>query len=167
INVFFTRWYNTIHILSKEHPQVIHDVAKPQDIDTFVAAKNNGQVLIDVALRGLIFRSTQSPQTNALVAAMNAFPSTVKYDSSNIETANPPVATALKTRLEQLLRHVESDLPAFLAMAAEGAFSPPNLRMGEDTYVVEIIPKSSEGGTYDKLQFVASLRNPSLRKSLV
>ena len=81
------------------------------------------------------------------MAAMNAFPSTVKYDSSNIETANPPVATALKTRLEQLLRHVESDLPAFLAMAAEGAFSPPNLRMGEDTYVVEIIPKSSEGGS--------------------
>ena len=50
------------------------------------------------------------------MAAMDAFPSIVKYGSSNIETANPPVATALMTLLEQLLRHVESNLTAFLTM---------------------------------------------------
>lgn len=139
INKFFTTWYNAINILGKEYPKVIYDAAKPEDIDTFVAAHNKGQVSIDVALRGIIIQTTQGPQTNALLAAMKAFPSPVKYDSSNIEKANPPVATALKTRLEQLLLHVESDLPGFLAMAAEGAFSRPRSILSEGTYIGEIM----------------------------
>ncbi|KAI4261542.1 MAG: hypothetical protein L6R42_003256 [Xanthoria sp. 1 TBL-2021] len=100
INEFFTTWYKAINILSKEYPKVIYDAAKPEDIDTFVAAHNKGQVSIDVALRGLIIQTTQGPETIAFLAAKKAFPSPVKYDSSNNEKANPPVATGLKARLE-------------------------------------------------------------------
>lgn len=77
------------------------------------------------------------------MAAISEYPSTVKYDSNNIETADPPVATLLKTRLAQLLKHVESDLPAFLDMAAEGAFSQPK-RLSEGAIIRKV---SGMGGS--------------------
>ncbi|KAI4207819.1 MAG: hypothetical protein LQ346_000322 [Caloplaca aetnensis] len=123
INQYFTRWYKAIDTISREHPATIYAAAQPQDIDVFVAANKKQELSIDVALRNLISTARETPQTHALVGAMKAFPSFVTYNSSNVEKNNPPVATFLKTRLEQLLRQVESDLPAFLAMAKNGTFS--------------------------------------------
>ncbi len=123
INQYLTRWYKAIGTVSKEHPATIYAAAQPQDIDVFVAANNKQELSIDVALRNLISRARETPQIHALVGAMKAFPSSVTYNSSNVEKHNPPVASFLKTRLEQLLRQVESDLPAFLAMAKNGTFS--------------------------------------------
>ncbi|KAL9023436.1 MAG: hypothetical protein Q9180_008236 [Flavoplaca navasiana] len=143
INNFFTSWYKAIDIIAKEYPAVIVNAAKPEDIDTFLAFKNNGQTSIDAALRGLIIKTDSEPQRDALMAAISEYPSTVKYDSNNIETADPPVATLLKTRLAQLLKYVESDLPAFLAMAAEGAFSQPK-RLSEGAIIVKV---SGMGGS--------------------
>lgn len=126
INQYITRWYKAIDTLSKEHPATIYAAAQPhdRDMDAFLVASNKQQQLsIDVALQALVGKAAETPQILALAAAMKAFPSLVKYNSTNVEEAKPPLATLLKTRLEQLLRHLESDMPAFLAMAKKGTFS--------------------------------------------
>ncbi|KAL9601510.1 MAG: hypothetical protein Q9219_002462 [cf. Caloplaca sp. 3 TL-2023] len=127
INQFFTAWSEAIKYIAKGNPSIINDAATPADFDTFLAAKNKNMVSIDVALNNLISRASSSPQTDALKAALETFETFSKYDSSKVSSANPPIATLMDVRLQQLLRHVETNVPSFIAMGKNGAFSQANV----------------------------------------
>ncbi|KAL8672104.1 MAG: hypothetical protein Q9168_003409 [Polycauliona sp. 1 TL-2023] len=127
INNFFTGWFNTVSLINERYPEIIPQYAAPAGDDVFINSKTNGQISIDIALRNLIQR-VPGTQTLALIHLTNLNPSNVTYDSNNIDTADPPIAAALMSRLKELLLYVESDLPAFLEMAANGIFSEALVR---------------------------------------
>lgn len=132
INQFFSAWSNAIKAIGGGDPSIINTAAVPQDIDEFSAAKSGNVVSIDVALHNLIIQAPKSVQNDALAAALKTFKTFVTYDTSKVESANPPIATLLDIRLQQLLRHVEKDLPSFLAMASNGTFSTEHIITRQD-----------------------------------
>ncbi|KAL8856510.1 MAG: hypothetical protein Q9178_006909 [Gyalolechia marmorata] len=125
INQFFSGWYNATKRIAAEHPEIIYNAAKPVDFDEFLAANNNNTVSIDLALSNLITLGPKDPQNDALRGVLKSFNANITYYSNNVERASPPVATLLQVRLEQVLKHVQSDLPSFLAMASNGTFTKP------------------------------------------
>ena len=127
INQFFTAWSAAVKFIAKGNPSIINTAAQPADFDAFAAAHSKEQVSVDVALNNLIIQAPKNPQNNALADVLKTFKSFTTYDASTISTANPPIATLLEVRLEQVLKHVETDIPSFLAMAANGAFSSANI----------------------------------------
>lgn len=127
INQFFTAWSNAIKYIGKNNPTTINIAAQPQDFDAFRAAHATTQVSIDTALKNLITLAPKNLQNDALYAVLETFKSFTTYDSSKIDTADPPVVDLLQIRLEQVLKHVETDVPTFVAFAAKGAFSTADI----------------------------------------
>ncbi|KAI4248802.1 MAG: hypothetical protein L6R40_000813 [Gallowayella cf. fulva] len=130
IHAFLSNFANATRYLAAENPSSIAEVIAPVDIDSFTAASNVGLVNIDVALNGLLRSAPDSPQHTALqllVIAETTPKSTLQYNSNDVANAKPSVAEIVVRRLEELLRYVETDLEAFLAMAKEGAFSVPEV----------------------------------------
>lgn len=132
INQFFSAWSNAIKAIGRGDPSIINTAAVPQDIDEFSASKSGNQVSIDVALHNLIIQAPKSLQNDALAAALKTFKTFVTYDTSKIESTNPPIATLLDIRLQQLLSHVGKDLSSFLAMASNGTFSTEPVMTRQD-----------------------------------
>lgn len=123
MNKYLSAWYEAIDMIGKKHPSTLTEAAKPNDVDEFVSAKNNDKVSVDVALNTLVKRAAKTPQTDALAALIKAYPSNDQYKSTEINTLNPPVATHLKVRVEQLLHIVETRVDAFVDFASNGTFS--------------------------------------------
>ncbi|KAL8998037.1 MAG: hypothetical protein Q9169_002805 [Polycauliona sp. 2 TL-2023] len=139
INRFFTRWYQAIHTLSTEYPKKIVEIAEKKNTNSFIPHADKGQLPIDAALGSLLISAEHTPQSEALRALIKASPSNVTYDPNSVENAVLPVATAMMTRLEELLLHVGSDLDAFLSLAANGAFSAPLATIMKGTAVLRIL----------------------------
>lgn len=132
INQFFTAWSVAIEYIAKGNPSIINTAAQPADFDALTAAHNKNLVSIDIALNNLIIQAPKNPQNAALTAVLKTFKSFTTYDAGRINTADPPIATLLQVRLEQVLKHVETDIPSFLDMAAEGAFSTADITTSAD-----------------------------------
>ncbi|KAL9013451.1 MAG: hypothetical protein Q9173_001863 [Seirophora scorigena] len=117
INDFFTTWHEAIDTVSKKNPATLVDAATPSDFNTFLG------VSVDVPLNALVRKAGKNAKTDALAALINAYPAKATYDSVKIEKADPPLATHLKARLEELLKIVETKLDAFVDFASNGTFS--------------------------------------------
>ncbi|KAL8836924.1 MAG: hypothetical protein Q9170_002723 [Blastenia crenularia] len=127
INQFFTAWSAAIDAIAKGNPSTINSYAQPADFDSFTAANNHNQASIDVALNNMIIQAPKNPQNAALTAVLKTFKSFTTYDTTKIDTADPPISTLLQIRLEQVLKHLETDIESFLNMAAGGAFSTADI----------------------------------------
>ncbi|KAI4119194.1 MAG: hypothetical protein LQ345_000845 [Seirophora villosa] len=123
INDFFKTWHKAIDTVSKKNPATLVDAATPNDFDTFLGAQNNGKISVDVPLNALVRKAGKNAKTDALAALIKAYPAKAKYDSAKIEKADPPIATHLKMRLEELLKIAETNLDAFVDFASNGTFS--------------------------------------------
>ncbi|KAL8711169.1 MAG: hypothetical protein Q9220_004314 [cf. Caloplaca sp. 1 TL-2023] len=148
INRYLTSWSAALKHIQATAPSIITSAAQPNDFDAFRAAHNtNAQgansVNIDIALANLIHLSGSTPQSDALAALLPTFKSFTTYDANNIVKADPPVADLLQIRLQQLLKHVESDVPSFVQMAGKGAFSVPEV-ISSATLVKALNPKDAD-----------------------
>ncbi|KAL8946774.1 MAG: hypothetical protein Q9222_006877 [Ikaeria aurantiellina] len=157
INQYLTTWSAALKHIHSTNPSIITSAAQPIDIDAFRAAHANSNaqggpgaslVNIDIALANLIHLSGSNPQSDALLALLPIFKSFLTYDANAIEKANPPVADRLQIRLQQLVKHVESDVEGFLIMAGNGSFSVPEV-VSSAGIVKGLSPEEGEVGSIE------------------
>ncbi|KAL8674040.1 MAG: hypothetical protein Q9168_001572 [Polycauliona sp. 1 TL-2023] len=123
LNYFFTAWLNAIDVVSKNAPDVLINAAQP--------ITNTRAISIDRILNNLINSLSWNAQNEALRDMLHAYQpdaSVVYYDGLNGEYSggllNPDIPLMLQTRLARVHEHVQDDLPSFLAMTANGTFTP-------------------------------------------
>ncbi|KAI4246232.1 MAG: hypothetical protein LQ352_006426 [Teloschistes flavicans] len=146
INQFFTSWSTAIQKIATGSPATLQTAAQPADFDDFAAAHNNGQTNIDTALANLIKQAPKNDQNAALMVILPTLTSTLEYDGSNVVAET--VEKGLQVRLAQLLKHVETDLDAFVAFAKAGAFSTAKIE-GAAELVKAIWPEGGQVGSIE------------------
>ncbi|KAL8647869.1 MAG: hypothetical protein Q9226_006248, partial [Calogaya cf. arnoldii] len=132
INQFFTIWSHAIEYISKNNSAIIIDAAVPT-LGTIAGTIFS----IDTILKNLITLYSKIQPRNARNDALGRLLEdfhprelyTQKiFDGENGELGsllNPDVELLLQKRLAELLKHVQSDLEAFVTMAAVGVFTMP------------------------------------------